>query len=164
MVGKRKASKDDEPRVTPKSVAGVVKAVGVAKVMVPVILPMVAPYAVHAASAARERYEKFRAKRLGVGVDDLAEFSGKGAALHARIAGDQRVCTDLLARDGASEADPRFVAEAATRLDDLTAAVRAAEAMPAPRRKAAHTSVASELDTLERELMNRLGVPLDSVR
>src|SRR5699024_2406409 len=62
-------------------------AVSVARVVVPAALPVLAPVAVRAAGAAREAYEQYRARKLGVDVTRLAEYSGHGAGLHARIAG-----------------------------------------------------------------------------
>jgi len=130
-------------------------ALGVAKVLVPAVVPTVAPYVVKATAAARDRVDRYRARRLGVPVDDLARFGGRGGSLHARIVGADRALTEL----GERSADQREFAETGrATLGNLAAAVRAAERMPAQRRKAAHRAAAAELDRVESELLRRLGV------
>ncbi|MEV0677038.1 DUF6474 family protein [Actinosynnema sp. NPDC050436] len=126
--------------------------VGVAKVVAPALIPVVAPLAARAAAAVSDRYDRYRARRLGVPVDELSRYSGHGARLHARIAGFAQALEDVRGQD-------REYAEATgARLAQLTAAVRASERMPAPRRKAAHRAVGADLDALEAELLKRLGV------
>lgn len=132
-----------------KSVIGVVKVVG------PVIAPIVLPFAIKAASALRAGWDQARARRLGIDVDELPKYSGKGGALHARIAGDARGLAELHGRGDEFE---QFAETGETTLVELTAIVRAAERMPTARRKAAHRAVAAELDRLEAELLRRLGV------
>lgn len=133
-------------------------AMGVAKVVAPVVIPVVAPFAVHAAGVAREAYDRYQARRLGVGVDRLHEFTGKGAALHARIAGLCDGLRELRDAERATAADREFAEHGLGTLEQLAASVRAAERMPTTRRKAAHRAVASELDRLESELLHRLGL------
>ncbi|MQA11429.1 MAG: hypothetical protein GEU98_23330 [Pseudonocardiaceae bacterium] len=155
MVRKKHTSNDaqhaaDEPRITPAKAKNYLK---VAKIVGPVVVPVIAPLAVQAAGALRERYDRYRAHQLGVPVERLAEFSGRGAALHARIAGVNESLAELRGK-----ADGQFVEEKTTTLRQLAAAVRAAERMPAPRRKAAHRAVAAQLDELESEVLHRFGV------
>lgn len=152
---KKHDQQDDSPRVTPKKAKN---AVGVAKVLVPAVAPVLAPVVIRAASAAREGIDRARARRLGVDVDDLASFSGKGGALHARIAGDQRGIAELVGKQGAGESDRAFAGRERGTLESLTAAVHTAERMPSARRKAVQRSVAGELERVERELLDRLGV------
>ncbi len=133
-------------------------AVGVAKVIAPAVIPVVAPFAVHAAGAAREAYDRYQARKLGVAVDRLHEFTGRGAALHARIAGLSDGLRELRAADRATEDDREFTADGLATLEQLAASVRAAERMPTSRRKAAHRAVAAELDTLENNLLRRFGL------
>jgi hypothetical protein len=137
---------------------GAKNVLGVAKVLGPAVAPVVAPYALKAASAARDGLDRYRARRLGVDVAQLAEFTGRGGALHARIVGADQSLADLEARPGADEADRAFATRGRGTLTKLTAAVRAAERMPTARRKAAWKSVGAELDPIERELLQRLGV------
>ncbi|MCX2731233.1 DUF6474 family protein [Saccharopolyspora sp. NFXS83] len=135
------------------------KAVGVAKILGPAL----APYAWQAFTAARDGYDRARARRLGVAVDDLGRFTGRGAALHARIAGDAEALRELRTRTaGRSAAETslveKFADEANSRLNQLGSAVRAAERMPTPRRRAAHRAVIGELDRIEDDLLQRLGI------
>lgn len=131
---------------------------GVAKVIGPAVAPVVAPYALKAASTARDGLDRYRARRLGVDVAQLAEYTGRGGALHARIVGVDQSLVELESRDGVSASDQEFAARGRNTLTKLAAAVRAAERMPTSRRKAAHKSVAAELDPIERELLQRLGL------
>jgi Family of unknown function (DUF6474) len=136
------------PRITP---ANVKRAIGVARVVVPVAVP----FAIKAAGYARHRWDTARARRLGVGLNELPSLSGKGTALHARLS---RLAMSLreLSQRRPQEAD--FIRTAQGRLADLSTAMRAAELMPAARRRAAHKAVAAELDAVEAELLRRLGV------
>ncbi len=127
--------------------------VGVAKVLGPVVVPVVAPYLLKAASAARDGLDRYRARRLGIDVGDLAEYTGRGGALHARIVGADQSLAEL----EASDTDRDFAVRSRSSLAKLAAAVRAAERMPVARRKAAHRAVAAELDPIEQELLRRLG-------
>jgi hypothetical protein len=146
------------PRFTPGKAKNLI---GVAKVVAPAVLPVVAPYAIRAAAAARDGVDRYRARKMGVGVERLAEFSGHGGALHARIAGMSQALAELAERvgtDPVESADAAFATRGRKDLDKLAAAVRAAERMPSARRRAAHRAVATELDTIEQELLRRLGV------
>ena len=137
------------PRLTPAKAKNLL---GVAKVVGPVLIPVLAPFAAKAAGLVSDRYDHYRARRLGVGIEELTKYTGKGARLHARIAGFAQALDELRAKD----AD--YVTETESRLVKLAAAVRAAERMPTPRRKAAHRAVGADLDVLENELLRRLGV------
>ena len=126
------------------------------------VLPLLAPYALAAAGAARARWDAYRALRLGVTPDRLNAYSGRGGALHARIdrlAESLAALEDGSARDGEnSAASRRFAVETRPRLVDLALAVRAAEQMPAPRRRVAHRAVGDELDRVELALLRHLGI------
>lgn len=52
----------------------------------------------------------------------------------------------------------QFVSAVTNRLTDLSAAVAAAEHMPAKRRRTAHSAISSQLDGIEADLMARLGL------
>jgi hypothetical protein len=65
----------------------------------------------------------------------------------------------LVAEKKAKDAETKqFVAAMTERLSDLSAAVTAAENMPASRRRAAHTAIAQQLEGVEADLMARLGL------
>jgi hypothetical protein len=119
------------------------------------IAPLLAPYAMAAAGAARARWDAHRAARMGVEPDRLSSFAGRGGALHARLS---RVAETLSALDGRAAAADRFAAEVRPRLTDLAVAVRAAERMPAPRRRTALRAVGVELDRIEVDLLAHLGL------
>jgi len=147
--------KADEPRITPKKAKN---ALAVAKIIGPAVIPVVAPYVVRALGEVRDRYDRARAQRMGVPVEELAKFSGRGGSLHARISGAATAITELRERDGVTSDDRAFADRSETTLRQLAAAVRAAERMPSARRKAAHRAAATELDQLEERLLQRLGV------
>lgn len=126
--------------------------VGLAKVLAPALIPVAAPVAARAAALLGDRYDRYRASRLGVPVDQLTRYSGKGAGLHARIVGFAEALEQL------RDTDPVYVEGTEKRLAQLLAAVRASERMPAPRRRAAHRAVSTDLDALEADLLTRLGV------
>jgi len=151
----RKAKVEGEARFTPKKAKN---AIAVAKVLGPAMIPVVAPYAVRAAGVAREAYDRYQARKLGVSVDKLGDYTGRGAALHARIAGLADGCRDLEKSSKASAADKEFARDGLGTLEQLSATVRAAERMPAARRKSAHRAVAGELERLEGQLLHRLGI------
>jgi hypothetical protein len=143
-----------EPRLTPKKAKN---ALAVAKIIGPAVIPVVAPYVMRALGEVRDRYDRARAHRMGVPVEELAKFSGRGGALHARISGAATAIIELRERDGATADDRAFADRNETTLRQLTAAVRAAERMPTARRKAAHRAAGTELDQLEERLLQRLG-------
>lgn len=144
-----------EGKFSPKNARNVL---GVAKVIAPAVIPVVAPFAVQAAGAARDAYDRYQARKLGVDVSRLAEFTGRGAKLHARISGLADGLVELAMSSKATAADKEFADKTKATLEQLAASVRAAERMPAPRRKSAHRAVAGELDVLEGQLLQRLGV------
>ncbi|OLL75143.1 hypothetical protein Ae168Ps1_3543c [Pseudonocardia sp. Ae168_Ps1] len=129
---------------------------GIAKI----VAPLVAPYAMAAAGTLRHRLDDHRSRRLGVSPDELGGYSGPGGKLHARLSRISRTIAELRA-DGTTDRDAnakRFADETEPRLHDLAAAVRAAENMPAARRKAAFRTISHDLDRIEVELLDHLGV------
>lgn len=144
----RSAENGGKPRLTK---ANAKRYIGVAKVAA----PLLAPLAFQAAAFSRDRWDRARAQRLGVPVDRLPEFTGKGGALHVRVCGLATSVGELRARH---PEESGFADDAERRLADLAGAVRAAEQMPSVRRRAAHRSVATELDTLEEDLLARFGL------
>jgi hypothetical protein len=137
-------------KITPRNAKRVI---AVGKVVAPVLLPI----AMRAAATARGAWDAHRARRLGVSPTELGQYSGKGGALHARIASIAGSLGELRGQGNRAGAS-RFVADTEPRLTDLAAAVRAAEQMPTERRRAAHRAVAAELDRIEPELLRLLGV------
>lgn len=155
MARKDSGGDASTPRITPGKAKNAVK---VAKVLAPSVLPVVAPYANQAVAYAREGYDRLRARRLGIAVNQLGEYTGKGAAMHARINGVRSAVGELAESGQRTEDDLRFAKQSTATLDKLATAVRAAERMPSSRRRAAHRAVAEELDIVEAGLLSRLGV------
>ena len=122
------------------------------------LAPVLAPLIYRAAVAARGLIDQRRADQLGIPLAQIGRFTGRGAELSARIAGAEkslRLVHDNRPDDGETQ---RFVAAIAERLTDLSAAVPAAENMPAAGRRAAHLAISSQLDGIEADLLARLGV------
>ena len=135
------------------SVSQVRKYLGVARVLAPVL----APVAYRGATYLRGEIDNRRARQLGVGVEQLGDFTGHGARLTARIANAENSTAKVLSNNSAGET-AEFGTATRARLADLSTAVKAAEQMPAPRRRAAHQAISNELAGIEADLLARLGV------
>ncbi|MFC5946795.1 DUF6474 family protein [Pseudonocardia lutea] len=122
------------------------------------VAPLLAPYAIAAGAVARDRWDAYRARQLGVPADQLGRYTGRGGALHARISRAGEALTELESAPDATPAATAFVREMRPRLADLAVAVRAAEQMPAARRRTAFRAVAGELDRVEDRLLDLLGI------
>lgn len=120
------------------------------------VVPLLAPYALAAATAARGRWDAHRAARLGVTTDQLTAFSGPGGALHARLSHLAEALAKIDSGHGAAAAT--FAGDTRPRLADLAVAVRAAEQMPSARRRTAFKAIGGELDGVELTLLGHLGV------
>lgn len=122
------------------------------------LAPILTPLIYRAAVAARALIDQRRADQLGIPLAQIGQFSGHGAQLSARIAGAEkslRMVQDKKPKDAETK---QFVSAIAERLTDLSAAVTAAENMPAARRRAAHAAISTQLDGIEADLMARLGL------
>ncbi|ORA20180.1 DUF6474 family protein [Mycobacterium arosiense] len=122
------------------------------------LAPILTPLVYRAAVAARAVIDQRRADQLGVPLAQIGQFSGHGAQLSARIAGAEkslRMVQDKKPKDAETK---QFVSAIAERLTDLSAAVTAAENMPAARRRAAHAAISTQLNGIEADLMARLGL------
>ena len=161
---KNEPEDDDDDDLTgtaadPLTGAKIKRYIGIARIVVPVVAPIV----YQAVGMARDRWDAHRARQFGVAPDELAEFTGRGAALYARIHNLALSARDLRARygdgDDARATEVRsFVDDAQQRLTDLESAVRAAEQMPGSRRRSAHVAVGGELDRIENRLLALWGV------
>jgi hypothetical protein len=126
----------------------------VARLLAPVVVPVV----YRAAISARGALDQRRADKLGVPLSQIGQFSGVGGALSARIAGAEQSLRKVAEKKPKDPETKQFVTAITDRLSDLSAAVSAAENMPAARRRAAHTAIADQLDGIDADLMARLGV------
>ncbi|OBF11021.1 DUF6474 family protein [Mycobacterium sp. ACS4331] len=126
----------------------------VARLLAPVLVPIV----YRGTTAVRGLLDERRADRLGVPLAQLGQFSGQGGALSARIAGAERSLRAVAEKNPKDAETKQFVSAITSRLTDLSAAVTAAENMPASQRRAAHTAISDQLDGIDADLMARLGV------
>lgn len=122
------------------------------------LAPILAPVIYRAAIAARGLIDQRRADQLGVPLAQVGQFSGHGARLSARIAGSEQSLRMVQEKKPKDAETKQFVAAISERLAELSAAITAAENMPAQRRRAAHTAISSQLDGIEADLMARLGL------
>ncbi|MDY6998038.1 MAG: DUF6474 family protein [Actinomycetota bacterium] len=130
------------------------RALTVSRLLAPILVPL----AYRASIAARGLVDERRADRLGVPLSQLGQFSGHGAHLSARIAGSEQSLRMLTEKKPKDAETKQFVSAMTERLDDLAAAVTAAENMPSVRRRAAHAAIGEQLDAIDADLMARLGV------
>jgi hypothetical protein len=122
------------------------------------LAPILTPVIYRLAMAARAIIDQRRADQLGIPLAQIGQFSGHGAQLSARIAGAEkslRMVQDKKPKDAETK---QFVSAIGERLSDLSAAITAAENMPAARRRAAHAAISSQLDGIEADVMARLGL------
>jgi Family of unknown function (DUF6474) len=122
------------------------------------LAPIVVPVVYRAAMAARGLIEQRRADQLGVPLAQIGQFSGHGARLSARIAGAEKSLPAVQEKKPKDAETKQFVAAISERLTDLSAAVTAAENMPAARRRAAHAAISKQLNEIDADLMARLGL------
>jgi hypothetical protein len=122
------------------------------------LAPIVVPLIYRASITARGFLDERRADRLGVPLREVGQFSGHGARLSARIAGAEQSVRLVLDKKPKDAETKQFVTAVNERLADLSAAVTAAENMPASRRRAAHVAIAKQLDGIDADLMARLGL------
>jgi hypothetical protein len=126
----------------------------VSRLLAPVVVPLI----YRASIAARGILDQRKADRLGIPLSQLGQFSGAGGALAARIAGAEQSLRQVAEKKPKDTETKQFVTAINERLKDLSAAVTAAENMPAPRRKTAHAAITAQLDGVDADLMARLGV------
>ncbi|OCB29449.1 hypothetical protein A5675_00280 [Mycobacterium malmoense] len=130
------------------------RALTVSRLLAPILTPII----YRAAISARALVDQRRADQLGIPLAQIGQFSGHGAQLSARIAGAEKSLRAVQDRKPKDAETKQFVSAITERLTDLSAAVTAAENMPAARRRAAHAAIASQLDGIEADLMARLGL------
>ena len=122
------------------------------------LAPIAVPLAYRVAIAARGLIDQRRADQLGVPLAQVGQFSGNGGRLSARIAGAEQSLRTVQEKKPKDTETTQFVTAISERLTDLSAAVTAAENMPAARRRAAHGAISRQLDEIDADLMARLGL------
>ncbi len=130
------------------------RALTVSRLLAPILTPVI----YRAAISARALIDQRRAQQLGIPLAQIGQFSGHGAQLSARIAGAEKSLRMVQDKKPKDTETKQFVSAISERLTDLSAAITAAENMPAARRRAAHAAISSQLDGIEADLMARLGL------
>lgn len=115
------------------------------RTLVPLLLPLVYKLMV----AVRDTNTRNQAQRLGLSVDELAQHSGPGAELKARITGMEKSLASYKVPQG-------FETDAQKRLQALRVAVDNADRMTPEQRKRAHRTISADLDELDKEILSRL--------
>jgi hypothetical protein len=136
------------------SPARIRRAMTVSRLLAPVVIPVV----YRGAIAARGLVDQRRADRLGVPLSQIGQFSGTGGTLSARISGAEQSLRRVAEKKPKDAETKQFVAAISDRLTDLSAAVTAAENMPASQRRAAHAAIGEQLDGIDADILARLGV------
>lgn len=115
------------------------------RIAIPVLLPLV----YRGITAAQDTGTKVRADRAGISAEKLAQFSGHGADLKARIEG---------IRGNLQHADlpAGFVHDVEDRLDSLVQAADNAEFMTPDQRRRALNAINSDIDKVAAEIQARL--------
>ena len=122
------------------------------------LAPILTPLIYRLAMAARAMIDQRRADQLGIPLAQIGQFSGHGAEMSARISGAEKSLRMVQEKKPKDAETKQFVSAITERLTDLSAAITAAENMPAARRRAAHAAISSQLDGIEADLMARLGL------
>ena len=121
-----------------------------------IIGPILAPFALQAATATRGWWDERRARQLGVTAIEVAAYRGPTGPTEARLAGLAQTVQELQRRRGGDLQVVRFAEVSNNRLADLTIATRAAASMPSSRRRATLTAVGRDLDRIDADLMTFL--------
>ncbi|AKK02058.1 DUF6474 family protein [Corynebacterium epidermidicanis] len=137
---KRKAGKLNKATVS--------RYVGVARMVAPILLPLL----YRGATQAQQLINQRKAQRMGVSTEQLSAFAGHGAPLKARIAGARNSLKNSTLPRG-------FVMDATERLDELDKAVDNAEFMTPEQRRRAHQSIKQDLDMVTGQVQERMVQP-----
>ncbi|GAA4795015.1 hypothetical protein FRX94_11050 [Corynebacterium canis] len=114
-----------------------------------VLVPVLIPLAYRAITFGREQLLSMKAQRLGVTAHELAQYSGHGAPLKARIAGIRKSLEN-------SKLPAGFVRDVNERLEQLDSAVDNSEYMTAEQRRRVHRSTSKDLDLLLQEVQQKI--------
>ena len=114
-----------------------------------IAIPFLLPFIYRGITAAQDANNKVRADRAGISTEKLAQFSGHGADLKARIEGIRQnlKTTDLPAG---------FVHDVEDRLDSFVQAADNAEYMTPDQRRRALNAINSDIDKVTAEIQHRL--------
>lgn len=126
--------------------------VGAARLLVPVALPL----GYRLMTLVQNRGQDAAARKFGVTGDAVARHHGYGAPLRARVEGI-RGSLDRLENSKVS-GTVGFIKDARNRLDLLVDAIETAEHMTPDQRRRAHVSISAELDGIDSEIMDKMGL------
>lgn len=121
-----------------------------------VIGPVVAPFALKAATSTREYLDTRKAGRLGVGTAEVGAYRGPTGSVEARLHGLKISVDELRSRRSSDLQVTRFADVATGRIADLTTAARAAASMPGGRRRSTVHAINRQLDQIDADLMTFL--------
>lgn len=124
-----------------------------------VVGPVVAATAMKTSTGVRGVLDERRAAKLGVPVEDVAEYKGPTGTVNARITGLQKSIAELRVRRGSDQRIGRFVDSSSARLNELSAAAVATMSMPVGTQRSALRAISGDLDQLDAELMTYLVGP-----
>ncbi|MBZ8176694.1 hypothetical protein GP475_11900 [Corynebacterium poyangense] len=120
---------------------------GAARVLTPLLIPVV----YRLVTMAKEQANKAEARRFGVDSEQLAQFSGFGAPLKARLEGVRNTINN-------SDLPSGFCRDVEDRISELHDAVNNAEQMTPEQRTRAHRSISREIDGLTAQIQERLAI------
>lgn len=141
-LAKQEYEKIRAGRLNPDRVNRWIKA---ARLATPVLLPL----AYRAITAGREQVVSSKARRSGLSTEQLAQFSGHGADLKARIEGVRGTLDDTKLSAG-------FRRDVNDRLDELHTAADNAEFMTPDQRRRALNAINRDIDTVAQDIQNKL--------
>lgn len=118
---------------------------GVARLLLPLAIPLF--YRVM--TAGKQQVENRRARALGVSPEQLAKFSGHGAALHAKLETLDKPLENANVPSG-------FKKDVRKRVQELHTAIDNAENLAPEQRKRTHDSITKEIERLSSEIQARL--------
>ncbi|AWB82811.1 hypothetical protein C3B44_11105 [Corynebacterium yudongzhengii] len=114
-----------------------------------IALPVLLPLIYRGITQLRDTTTNARAKRAGVTRAQLAQFSGHGAGLHARIQGIRNSLEGTHLPAG-------FRRDMDDRLNELRSATDNAEFMTADQRRRAHNAINSDIDKVTAEIQAKI--------
>ncbi|MFC5938059.1 DUF6474 family protein [Corynebacterium choanae] len=118
---------------------------GAARLLAPLLLPL----AYRGITWAREQLVKQEASRHGVSADKLAQYSGLGAPLKARIEQLRETVNNAPLPSG-------FQRDIDSRLDKLIAATNNADSMGTTQRNRIHQAISEDLETVTGDVHRKL--------
>lgn len=120
-----------------------------------ILIPVLTPLAYRAITTLQNRQQESSAKKFGVSADAVARHHGYGAPLRARVEATRSSLKELNSNPLAT---PGFVKDANKRLDVIDDALDTAENMTPDQRRRAFQSITSELNGLDSQILDQLGV------